>query len=387
MTVRVTFPDARVRVEGAQDLDVTPRGARPRRLPAWTRPQITDPFFELAVQAPAGVRLALRTEATALALRVRTTRVDEPGRGPLPAAFDLVVDGRLHTRTPVTGGDLMRRTGRDGVEPVPGEAGTYRFGGLPAGEKELRLWLPQSAVCDLVELSADAPVAPPLESDRPRWVHYGSSVSQCVEAAGPTGTWPAVAATAAGLDLTCLGFSGNAMLDPCVARTIRDLPADLITLKIGINVVDGATMRLRTFLPAVHGFLDTVREGHLDTPLVVLSPIACPALEDTPGPGAVDPATGRVRATGDPGEVPLGALTLGVVREELARLVAARAGSDPALTYLDGRELLGPDDTAGLPDGLHPDGDAYRRMGERFAALLGAGRMGARGMSPSQGGV
>ena len=45
---------------------------------------------------------------------------------------------------------------------------------------------------------------------------------------------------------TNLGFSGSAMLDPFTARTIRDQPADLISLKLGINLVNGDAMRMRT---------------------------------------------------------------------------------------------------------------------------------------------
>ena len=48
-----------------------------------------------------------------------------------------------------------------------------------------------------------------------------------------------------------------------------------------------------------------------------------------------------------------------------------RAAEDPRLHYLDGRDLYGEADHAELPlpDGLHPDAAAHRRIGERFAAL------------------
>jgi SsfX3, N-terminal domain len=39
------------------------------------------------------------------------------------------------------------------------------------------------------------------------------------------------------VDLVNLGFSGSMMLDPFVARTIRDLPADLLSVEVGINIV------------------------------------------------------------------------------------------------------------------------------------------------------
>ncbi len=205
------------------------------------------------------------------------------------------------------------------------------------------------------------------------WLHHGSSISHGSNAAHPTGTWPALAAARGGVELVNLGFGGGALLDPFTARAIRDTPAGLISLKIGINLVNADAMRLRAFGPAVHGFLDTVREGHPRTPLLVVSPVLCPVHEDTPGPLLPDFTDGVLsfRATGDPAERAAGRLTLAVIREELARIVGLRAVDDPHLHYLDGRELYGERDylELPLPDGLHPDGAAHRRIGERFARL------------------
>jgi hypothetical protein len=157
---------------------------------------------------------------------------------------------------------------------------------------------------------------------------------------------------------------------------MRDVPADLISVKIGINLVNTDLMRLRAFTPAVHGFLDTIREGHPTTPLLVVSPILCPIHEDTPGPSAPDfsnLSAGKLqfRAAGDPAERAGGKLTLNIIRDELARLVKQRAANDPNLHYLDGRDLYGEADFAELPlpDQLHPDAATHRRIGESFAAL------------------
>jgi GDSL-like lipase/acylhydrolase family protein len=210
--------------------------------------------------------------------------------------------------------------------------------------------------------------------DRRVWLHHGSSISHGSNAASPATTWPALAATAAGVELVNLGFGGNALLDPFTARALRDTPADLISVKLGINVVNADLMRLRGFGPAVHGFLDTIREGRPSVPLLVVSPLYCPIHERTPGPGDFDHealALGEVRfrATGDPAERAAGKLTLEVIREELARIVAQRQAEDANLRYLDGRELYGEADFADLPlpDALHPCPAAHRRIGERFA--------------------
>lgn len=102
----------------------------------------------------------------------------------------------------------------------------------------------------------------------------------------------------------------------------------------------------------------------------------CPVHEDTPGslkPDFSGAAEGRMRfvATGDPAETASGKLTLDVIRNELAGIVAQRAADDPNLYHFDGRELYGEDDFAELPlpDDIHPDAATHGRMGERFAAL------------------
>jgi hypothetical protein len=144
-------------------------------------------------------------------------------------------------------------------------------------------------------------------------------------------------------------------------------------VKLGINVVNLDGMRRRTFVPAVHGFLDTIRDGQPDTPLLLVSPIFAGIHEKTPGPGAFDEEAlraGDVRfvATGDPGGVARGQLTLEVIRQELEGIVASRA-DDPNLHYLDGTELYGSADAERLPlpDGLHPGAEAHRLIGKRFA--------------------
>ncbi|MBB5113905.1 SGNH/GDSL hydrolase family protein [Micromonospora echinospora] len=362
-------------LRGALDLEQTADGVLPHRLPAWARAQNIDPQLMTAEAMPSGVRLVFRTRATTVELDVLPMKMVYRGTGPRPdGRYDLVVDGRLAGQATAGGGKVLTidlATGTSGIEPGP--VGTVRFTDLPATDKEVVIWLPQREITELVALRTDAPVEPADTGGRRVWLHHGSSISHGSDAESPTGTWPAVAATLAGVELVNLGFSGSALLDPFTARAMRDTPADLISVKIGINVVNSDLMRLRAFGPAVHGFLDTIREGHPRTPLLVVSSILCPIQEDTPGPGAVEFVDGRVRfrATGDPADVASGRLTLRVIRAELARIVASRADADPNLHYLDGLELYGEADYAELPlpDELHPDPATDRRIGERFAAL------------------
>jgi hypothetical protein len=369
----ITVPITADLLRGALDLEHTERGVLPHRLPAWARAQYADGQLAMAESQPSGVRLVFRTRATAVELDTLPTKRVYVGAPPRPdGVYDLLVDGRLAGQSGVAGGntlviDMTTMT----AETRPGPTGTLRFSGLADEVKDVEIWLPHNETTELIALRANAPIDPVPAGGRPVWLHHGSSISHGSDAASPTTTWPALAARLGGVDLINLGLSGNALLDPFTARTLRDTPADLISLKIGINLVNTDLMRLRAFTPAVHGFLDTIREGRPTTPLLVVSPILCPIHEDTPGPCAPDVSTGKLQfqAVGDPAERAGGKLTLNVIRDELDRLVKQRAAGDPNLHYLDGRELYGETDFAELPlpDQLHPDTAAHRRIGERFA--------------------
>ncbi|MEU9896985.1 GDSL-type esterase/lipase family protein [Streptomyces phaeochromogenes] len=373
----ITTPVTADLLRGFLDLEQTPHGLLPHRLPAWARRQIPDDRLAVAEAQPSGVRLVFRTRATVVELdTLPTKRVYRGFPAPADGVYDLLVDGRLAAQATVVGGNV--RTIVDMVtqsaELTEGPAGTARFAELPAGDKDVEIWLPHTEITELIALRTDAPVEPATDTGRKVWLHHGSSISHGSNAAHPTAIWPALAASRGGVELVNLGFGGSALLDPFTARAMRDTPADLISLKIGINVVNADAMRLRAFTPAVHGFLDTIREGHPTTPLLVVSPVLCPIQEDTPGPLApeLDGGTLRFRATGDPAERAAGRLTLNIIRDELARIVEQRAAGDRNLYYLDGRDLYGEKDHAEfpLPDAVHPDPAGHRRIGENFARLV-----------------
>ncbi|MER7692333.1 GDSL-type esterase/lipase family protein [Streptomyces sp. NPDC097610] len=375
---RITTPITAGLLRGALDLEPTEHGLLPHRLPARARRQIPDGQLTMAEAQPSGVRLVFRTRATAVELDTLPTKLVYVGAPPRPdGVYELVVDGRPAGQGSVVGGNVKVIDMTSGaVETRSGAVGTLRFDGLSDGVKDVEIWLPHNEITELVALRTDAPVEPAPDRGRKVWLHHGSSISHGSDAAGPTSTWPALAASLAGVELINLGLGGSALLDPFTARAMRDTAADLISVKIGINLVNADAMRLRAFGPAVHGFLDTVRDGHPTTPLLVVSPLLCPIHEDTPGPTAPDFSdlgTGRLRfvAMGDPAERASGKLTLRVIRDELARIVEQRAAEDPNLHHLDGRGLYGEADFAELPlpDQLHPDAATHRRIGERFAEL------------------
>lgn len=362
-------------LSGIAELEPTARGLLPHRLPAWVARQFPDPQLMAMEVQPSGVTIAFRSRATRIDLVSHPRRVTYAGADRPRGRIDLVVDGALVSTDLLTGGDSMHTDLQAGTtELIPGPSHVTRFSDLGDDEKLLEIWLPHNESLELLSLGTDAPVIP-LERTTPIWVHHGSSISHGSNAAGPSDIWPAVAARGADVQLRNLGFGGSALLDPFMARVIRDTPADIISLKIGINIVNLDSMRLRTLVPAVHGFLDTIRDGHPTTPILLVTPIFCGIHEDTPGPGSIDLAsfgTDQVRfvATGEDSDTAQGRLTLRVIRDALAGVVAAR--QDAQLQLVDGLELYGADDATALPlpDALHPDTETHRLIGGRFIGHL-----------------
>lgn len=131
-------------------------------------------------------------------------------------------------------------------------------------------------------------------------------------------------------------------------------------------------MRERTLVPAVHGFLDTIRDGHPTTPIALVTPIICPIAEDHPGPTLLG-RDERFHVVPRTVELSTGALTLRRVRQLVGDVVAVGQGEgDTDLHLVDGLALFGPDDVGDLHDDLHPNADGYRRIGERFHDLVSA---------------
>ena len=314
--------------EGAVSLETGDGWVRPWRLPC-SKLRLFPPDDALVQRAgmPSGVRLRFKTNASALALGVVPAEAQRK--------FDLTIEGELLQTMPVPPGQEI-----------------VEFEDLPAGEKVVELWLSQDRPVALrglfVEDGADLTA---VEDSRPKWIAYGSSITHCGGAHSPARTWPACAARKRRLNLTCLGYGGNCHLEPMVARMIRDMPADFISLKVGVNIYGGASLSGRTFRPAVIGFVQTIRETHRDIPIAVISPIISPPRENQPN------------AVG---------LTLSVMREQVADAVERMIDSgDKDLHYFDGRRLFGEDLVERyLPDQLHPNGDGYERLGGNFLKVV-----------------
>lgn len=331
----LTIPaaDPRLSWHGAIDLEHGPGWIQPWRLPVAER-GLFHRDLVMRAGCATGVRLAVITESSAIGI-------------------DLVAPAE--DSRPVA---LLRDDVHVADAPVLPD-GRVRFPDQPPGQHRYELWLPQNVPVRVAALVVDdaAEVAPaPIIG--PRWITYGSSISQCNAADSPARTWPARVAHAVGAHLTCLGFGGQCHLDPLVARVIAKQPADVISLKVGINIYGQSSLGPRTFQSNLIAFVRLIREAHPTIPLAMISPIFSHDRETVLN--KVD-------------------LNLQLMREHVAEAVTIlRNHGDANLHHLSGLELLGPDDHARLPDFLHPDTAGYGLMAERFVAKMGSALFGVR---------
>lgn len=306
---------------GAVSLEQRKDGVKPWRIPYQDFDLFPPNGIDSKAEICAGVRVCFQTDSSVVKLDFTPTAGE--------SRLDCLVNGRLSASSVVeTGGTEV----------------TFR---LDAGWKEIELYLPQTIGMTIsglwIDPRAEVTAVPGRQA---KWVTYGSSITQCAGAYSPSRTWPALAARAGSLDLTCLGFSGNCHLEPMVARLIRDISADFISLAVGINVYGAASLSPRTFQPALIGMLATIREKHADTPLLVISPLYA--------------------ARREVNDNPLG-FNLPMMREIIQQTVELlRVRGDRHLYYMSGLDLLSEADARYLPDDLHPDGEGYELIGSRF---------------------
>ncbi|WP_127586533.1 SGNH/GDSL hydrolase family protein [Paenibacillus koleovorans] len=317
-------------IQGAISVRRTEEGLQPYRAPYEQIELFPSNGIGGRAREASGVRIAFVSDST----MVRVRFVPLEGPGPISC--------------------VCRNTGYSVTLSLEEGETEALFDRLPTGRKLVEVYVPHNRafVWTALELEEGAE-AEPYEDKRPRWLAYGSSITQGCSSKvtpGPLETWPVVAAGLLDYRLTNLGFGGSCHMEPMVARMMRDEPADLISLCLGINIYGGQTLNGHTFRTSAIGFIQLLRERHRSIPIVVISPIYCASREETPnGVG----------------------LSLQSMRSVLSEVVELlRKHGDERLHYVPGLELLGADAAALMPDELHPNAEGYRLMAERFSGIV-----------------
>ena len=278
---------------------------------------------------PVGVRFEMQGEASRLEIDYETETEDLGYRGEGAGTFFSVWrDGACICEVPA-------KLGRQRVEVRLWESESPAILYLPEGMRP--------TVYALRGLDGAIEPAPP----QPRWLCYGDSIAEGWVATGPALAWPAVVGREQGLDVVNLGYAGSARGEIASAEQIADLSADLISISYGTNCWSRTPSSAALFRAGLDAFLDVVRQGHPETPILAVSPILRPDAESVPN---------RLGAS------------LAQLRAIFEECVEARiAAGDAALVSIPGAGLVGEER---LPDGIHPDDAGHAEIAARLGVPL-----------------
>jgi len=178
---------------------------------------------------------------------------------------------------------------------------------------------------------------------KPRWLVYGDSITSGWVASSPALTWPARVARELGLDLLNLGFAGAARGEGVLAEQIVQVPdLDLIALAYGTNCWNRLPKSVAQVKADLEAFLQILRSGGRDIPILLISPILRPDAEESPN-------------------------LLGATLQDLRAAIEAIAVRASGVELLGGLELVSPEQ---LPDGIHPGDEGHAAMAAAVAARV-----------------
>jgi len=310
------------------------------RLPARLKDTYRKPVWDLA-QSPSGGRIRFRTNSSALAIRLEYP--EPPGMKNMHAFGQTGVD--------LYANGVYRGTAIDDRDAKPGatQEHTY-YKDQSRTDREITLYLPLYIPVKVIGIGLDAEAR--IEHARPfalkpPIVFYGTSITQggCASRSGMS--YQAILGRMLNADFVNLGFSGNGLGEPELARTVAELDASCFVLDFAQN-----NPTVESLAQAYGPFIQTIRSKHAETPILVITPIY----------SAREAWSRDARLEG--------------MRELIRKVAAERiAAGDRHLEILEGTDLIGPLRGDGLVDGTHPNDLGFQWMaeglGSRLSKLLG----------------
>ena len=304
------------------------------RLPASSKDKFLAPVWNLA-KSPSGGRIRLRTDSTALAVRLEYP--SPPNMNNMHAfgqtGVDLYSDG------------AYRGTAIADKDAQPGKVYEHvYFGASPRAWREVTLYLSLYKPVKVISVGIDSEAR--LEKARSfaiasPVVYYGTSITQGGCASRPGMSYQAILGRMLNIDFVNLGFSGNGKGEPEVAEAVSQIDASCFVLDFVQN--NGTVASLRE----VYGpFLDRLRKAHPETPILAITPIF-----------STREAAGASQNEG--------------MREHIRQVVSQRiCAGDRNLQVVEGTDLLGPSRSDGLVDSTHPNDLGFQWMAEGLAPRL-----------------
>ncbi|HEX3564764.1 MAG TPA: GDSL-type esterase/lipase family protein [Acidimicrobiales bacterium] len=292
---------------------------------------------------PVGVRLELMGEAEAIEIEYETATTDLGYRG--AGAGTTFTSWRGQSVIDDVPAVLGR--GRVTLRVAANDAGALRESPRSDESDRTVVTLPEGMRPSILAVGGVGGTVRPAPP-QPRWLCYGDSIAEGWAASNPGRAWPAVAGRRYGLDVVNLGYAGAARGEMVSAEEIAGLPADVISLSYGTNCWTRIQHSAEQVGAGLDAFVDLVRTGHPDTPIVVASPVIRPDAEDQ--------------------QNGLGA-TLADLRSVIEARIERRCALDPRLHLVRGGDLLTADQ---LADGVHPGDEGHRVLAEAVGSAVRA---------------
>jgi lysophospholipase L1-like esterase len=309
------------------------------RLPIQLEKTFRKEVWNLA-KSPSGGRIRFRTDSTAVALRLEYPSA--PNMANMHAfgqtGVDLYADG-IYIATAVAD--------KDAAPHKTYEKTLLQMTGGPRVEREITLYLSLYKPVKVlgIGLDKDAKLKPARKFALAKpVVFYGTSITQggCASRSGMS--YQAILGRALNIDFVNLGFSGNGMGEPEVARTVAQIDASCFVLDFAQN-----NRTLESVAQVYAPFIETLREKHPQTPILAITPIYS-ARE-----AVIDPWKSEVQK----------------MRDHIRQVVSAKiAAGDRNLQLVEGTDLLGPSQGDGLVDGTHPNDLGFQWMADGLALRL-----------------
>jgi lysophospholipase L1-like esterase len=280
-------------------------------------------------QIPVGVRLELVGDAESIEIQYVTVTDSLGYRGAgAGTSFAVWRDG-----APVQEGVAALGEGRVVLQ-------------LGDGDGRVIVYLPEGMKPRVLSIDAVGGAIGPAPQ-QPRWIAYGDSIVEGWCATSPALAWPAVAGRDHELDHANLGYAGAARGEIVSATEIAKLPADVITIAHGTNCWTRIPHSVEQMRANIRAFLDVLRQGHPETPILVVSPVIRPDAETKPN---------RLGAT------------LADLRAAIEEVANERIDAgDKRLRLVEGAPLLTEPD---LFDGIHPNDDGHRAIAAAIGPAL-----------------
>lgn len=307
----VAFPDARITVSGLGWWKEQPKL---QRLPDRLKAEMPSKVWRLSL-APAGVRLRFRTDTINLGISATTGTYKLAYSPPIALiGMDVYSDGRYLGSALPDDKMVLEKMFALGAEKVMHDVEIYLPIGAPTVVKEITL-----------DAGAKLETAAAYSHEKPI-VYYGSSITQGAQASNPGVAFPCFVGRWLNMDFVNLGFSGNGLGEPALARAVAEIPA-------AVYVVDyWANPPPEVYEKTFPEFISIIRAKHPDTPIVVTGPYYNPS-------EVFGSRMGQYQLE---------------KRKLIPRLVEEKQkAGDKNIHYVDGLSLISPDQADALSDARH----------------------------------